>query len=84
MYVCEDVDVWTRGGDVIMQGKTLGCRKLWNFSISKRLRMLGNSFLPHSFQFSIFNAVKLNNNVFRSFKNNNNCFVNVCDHNEVK
>ena len=60
------------------------CQEVANVLKSrKRLRMLGNSFLSHFFQPSIFSAVKLNNNVFKLFKNNNNCFVNVCDHNEV-
>ena len=54
-----------------------------HFSISKRLRILGVIFFPQLFQRSIFNSVKLNNNVFKLFKNNKNCFVCLCDHNEV-
>ena len=41
-------------------------------------------FFSHPLQRSIFNSVKLNNNVFKLFKNNDNCFVNICDHNQIK
>ena len=55
-----------------------------HFSISKRLRMLGLFFLSQSLQRSTFNAVKLNNDVFKLFINNNNYFMNWCDHNVAK